>query len=215
MKHICIVGGGAALAQPLIQKWIKDPEVWITAVCRTTRPFITDTQSDFMSVVTTYKDISDKPIELAVLLPGAFDNARIDKMRMTQWEAVIDDTLTATFNGLHHLLPKMNNGGNVVVVGSIVGSTGGYGCANYAAAKAGLVGLVRGAANEHRNLHINLLELGYIDAGMGKLIDKSKVLPSIPLGRFGTEEDFVHAVEFLSTTKYMTGNVLTLAGGMR
>lgn len=211
MRHICIVTGGASLAQPLISHY-GGTYSRITALCHLTPPDASN--KDLATTAWTYDEVKE-PIDTLVVLPGAFDNARITQMKMTQWSEVIQSTLTSVYNALHHLLPKMNDGGNVVVVGSIVGSTGGYGCANYAAAKAGLVGLVRAAANEHRKLHINLLELGYIDAGMGKKVDQSKVLPSIPLGRFGTEEDFVHAVEFLGSTKYCTGNILTLAGGMR
>ena len=97
---------------------------------------------------------------------------------------------------------------------------GGYGCTNYAAAKAGLVGLVRGAANEwaKHQIMVNLLELGYVDSGMGAELNprvRDAAVKSIPLGRFATEEDFVHAVEYLATTRYATGTVLTLAGGLR
>ena len=70
-------------------------------------------------------------------------------MTTEQWGKVIDHTLGVVFDAFRQLLPKMNYSSNVIVFGSIVGSIGGYGCANYAAAKAGLVGLVRAASNEY------------------------------------------------------------------
>jgi NAD(P)-dependent dehydrogenase (short-subunit alcohol dehydrogenase family) len=153
-------------------------------------------------------------------MPGSVNNAKLQHMTDRQWEDVITDNLTAVFNAFKACLPKMYPNSNIVVVGSIVGSTGGFGCSNYAAAKAGLMGLVRGVANELAclNVRINLLELGYIDCGMGKRLDekvKTKVIETIPLKRFGTVEDFLTAVDYLCQTKYMTGNTLTLAGGLR
>ncbi len=109
-----------------------------------------------------------------------------------------------------------------MVVGSVVGSTGGFGCCNYAAAKAGLVGLVRAAANEQAakgtGTRVNLLELGYVDAGMGERLPeevKNKSIRAIPLGRFARMDEVLDALDFLIRAPYMTGGVLTLAGGLR
>jgi len=226
MRHVVIVGGGAALAQPLINHYL-ERDYLVTAVCRQTGPnygLITQNRSrlrveigggNFPTAVAGVE-----PIGVLVLMTGSVDNARITDMYIEQWLNVIQSSLVVPFEAMRAGLSRVVDCGNVVVVGSVVGSTGGYGCANYAAAKAGLIGLVRAAANETaaRGVCVNLLELGYLDAGMGARLDpkvKEKVLPTIPLGRFGTEEDFVQAVDYLSRVRYMTGNVLTMAGGLR
>lgn len=226
--HVVIVGGGAALAQPVIEHFTGDsgygadcylnrthPELSdITAVCRTALPIVPG-----VNVIFELSEVT-RPIDVLITMTGAVDNARLDAMTDEQWDKAIAANLTAPFQALRKLLPLVVDNGNVVVVGSIVGSTGGRGCANYAAAKAGLVGLVRAAANEHaaRGVCVNLLELGYIDAGMGARLPpkvREAVLPTIPLYRFGAPEDVVLAVDFLARTRYATGTVLTLAGGLR
>ena len=214
--HVVIVGGGAALAQPLIDHWGRDKECQLTVGCRSKTPVRPCAGLVIKRRVTEVHE----PWDVLVTLTGEVDNALLVGTTSGQWGSVLDANLTQPFEALRALLPNSNNPSNVVVVGSIVGSIGGRGCANYAASKAGLTGLVRAAANEwaHRSVCINLLELGYTGVGMGARLhrdSKERALMTIPLQRFGTAEDFVLAVEFLSKTRYMTGNVLTLAGGLR
>ena len=214
--NVVIVGGGAALAQPIVDHWGKGSEWQVTVVCRNKTPV-----RPCAGMVIKY-DVVDvcEPWDVLVTLTGDIDNAPLTEMSTEQWQKVLEANLTQPFEALRALLPYARNPSNVVIVGSIAGRLGGRGCANYAASKAGLVGLVGAAANENwdRGICINLLELGYMDVGMGarlseKVRESTKL--AIPLRGFGTVEDFVLAVEFLSKTRYMTANVLTLAGGLR
>lgn len=164
-------------------------------------------------------DVSD-PVDALVTFPASIRNSRLSAMAYEDWDIVIENTLNSVAKSMIAFLPYISSGGAVVVVGSIVGSTGGYGCANYAAAKAGLVGLVRSAALEvaDRQIRVNLLELGYVDAGLGARLDekqRARALKQIPLGRFARVEEVMHAIDFLLEQTYMTGNVLTVAGGLR
>ncbi len=161
-------------------------------------------------------------VDVLVCCAGAVSNSLVDRMSQDTWRFVMDGCLTTAFTTMRVILPGMRErkSGHVVVLGSIVGDIGGRGCANYAAAKAGLKGLVRGAANDVAgdNVLINLLTLGYIDSGMGaKLAENVRVgaLSTIPLKRFGSTLDVAQAVEFLATQNYMTGNELVFAGGLR
>lgn len=224
MFHVVVSGCGAALAQPVIRHYLDRFEAegslsdcWVTGLYRKTKSPI-----DRTSFFQLQEDLAPRlqPVDVLVTMHGRADDAKIADMGVTQWERAIQDNLTSVFHVLHDCLPLVRDGGNVVVTGSVVGSTGGYGCANYAAAKAGLLGLVRAAANEHarRGVCVNLLELGFCDAGMGaRLPDKVReaALGTIPLRRFASEEDVVAAVDYLARTRYMTGGVLTLAGGLR
>lgn len=205
MPHVVVYGAGAALAQPIIEYY--EATDWeITRLYRINKPYIS------------------RGIDLLVCCQGKNIDARLTKMTDEEWDAVLADNLTSTFRVIRDLAPRMCSkemgGGSIVVLGSVVGSTGGYGCANYAASKAGLVGLVRSAALElaSAGIVVNLLELGYLDAGMGKRLKstvRERVVQQIPLGHFGDPQEVVRAVDFLAKTRYMTGNVLTLAGGLR
>lgn len=215
--RVVIVGGGAALAKPVIEHYL-GRICAVTAVCHQSGPKVNPSDWGHRFKVVYGLEEVDGPVNILITMPGSVCNGRIEELSLGDWRSVMDATLSSVFEAFRRLLPKMTDGGNVVVVGSVVGSTGGIGCANYAAAKAGLVGLVRAAANEHPRLHVNLLELGYVDAGMGARLPekvKEKVKASIPLGRFATEEDVVLAVDFLARTKYATGTVLSLSGGLR
>jgi NAD(P)-dependent dehydrogenase (short-subunit alcohol dehydrogenase family) len=177
---LCVWGGGGALAQEVIGHWLDqmDPAcptsvTGIVAVCRRSTPDRYQECHDYLKVVKIpggeehLKALG--PFDALVVMPGTVMNAKLSDMSDHVWHESISGNLTAAFKALKLCLPLVKNDGSVVVVGSIVGSTGGYGCANYAAAKAGLVGLVRAAANEYAQfgIRVNLLEAGYIDCGMG------------------------------------------------
>lgn len=158
-------------------------------------------------------------IDILVNAHGITDNARLQDMTSTQWHRVLTVNLTGVFHTIKAAIPFMREG-NIVNIGSIVSHTGSFGCANYAAAKAGLEGLTRAAANEllERGVMVNLLLLGYIEAGMGQRFAdkvKARICEQIPLKRFGQMADVVAAVLFLAQTRYMTGNTLALAGGLQ
>lgn len=222
IRRLCIVGGGAELATLLIDYWLghRGPVTAISRSGKLAQPF-----ESFPEGLRIIEDV-DSPdsqydsFDVVVTMTGSTRDIKLAEMHPGKWEQVVYDTLTVPALTLAKLIPRINTYGNIVVVGSIVGSTGGYGCCNYAAAKAGLGGLARGLANElaEKEICVNLLELGFIDAGMGKRLSPSvrtSVEKSIPLRRFGCEEDFVKAVAYLADVRYMTGNTLTLAGGLR
>jgi len=218
MRDIVIAGAGAALATPLIEHYLRAGDR-VTAVYRNTKPKSPPGDLSALRVRRINQFDPAEGVDVLITLTGATDNAKLGEMTDLQWATVVSDCLAAPFDYLRLCLPHLKDG-NVVVVGSVVGSMGGRGCANYAAAKAGLIGLVRAAANEYArdSVCVNLLELGYTELGMGaELPEKVKdcALGSIPLRRFATAEDFVLAVDFLSRTRYMTGGVLTLSGGLR
>ena len=152
MRHVCIVGGGSALAQHLIGYYSSEG-YRVTAVCHKTPP-VDPVESNVkvmmgvdMSLPWCAARLSDlDPINILITLTGAVANAKLTDMTQKQWHSVINANLTSVYQALRYGIPLIEHG-NIVVVGSIVGSAGGYGCANYAAAKAGLEGLVHAAAN--------------------------------------------------------------------
>jgi len=227
--HVCIVGAGSDIAASLIGFHLARNHK-VTAVCHKNPPKVEYKWFGDPTMYTVlYADMVDgresniigsiPTIDLLVTMTGKVDNAKITEMQSGQWWSVIDANVTTVFNALKYGLPNVKDGGSVVVVGSVVGRTGGYGCANYATVKAALRGLVKAAANESagKGVRVNLLELGYVNAGMGKQLPPKvalKVLDTIPMKRFAEAAEVVEAIDALSKLTYMTGGVLTLAGGL-
>ena len=164
------------------------------------------------------------------LLPGILvNNAGITRdalfVRMSdeQWDAVIDTDLTSLYRTckacVRHLMKR--RGGRIVNVTSIVGFTGNAGQANYAAAKAGIVGFTRALAKElgGRSITVNAIAPGFVETDMTRDIgpeQRVRMLQQVPLGRLGSPEDIAAAVTFLVSpgASYITGETLHVNGGM-
>ena len=157
------------------------------------------------------------------------NNAGINRdrllLRMTpdDWDQVLDVDLRGAFlctkSAMPHLIRQRR--GRIVNISSVVGIGGNPGQANYAAAKAGLIGFTKAVAREvaSRNVTVNALAPGFITTAMVEgLSDETRqqILDRIPMGRFGTPEDVANAVAFLCSegAGYITGQVLTIDGGL-
>ncbi|MBY6116315.1 3-oxoacyl-[acyl-carrier-protein] reductase [Mameliella alba] len=146
-------------------------------------------------------------------------------MRMSEdeWQSVLDVNLTATFRLCKGVLRGMmkSRWGRIVNISSVVGATGNPGQGNYAAAKAGMVGMSKSLAYEvaSRGVTVNAVAPGFIETAMtDKLNDdqKSAILTQIPSGRMGTPEEIAAGVLYLSSAEaaYVTGTTLHINGGM-
>ena len=145
------------------------------------------------------------------------------RMKPEDWDAVINTNLTAVFRLCKACVRRMmkERRGRVVNLTSVVGLTGNAGQANYAAAKAGLIGFTKSLAKEFasRNITVNAVAPGFIDTDMTRGLSEEQraaLLTQIPMGRLGTPEDVAAAVLFLVSPQasYITGDTLHVNGGM-
>lgn len=138
-------------------------------------------------------------------------------MREADFDAVLDVNLKGAFHMIRHTLPLFlkNKEGCILNISSVSGILGNAGQSNYAASKAGLIGLTRSIAREYaaRNIRCNAIAPGYIRTDMTKGLNEEAVLSQIPLGRMGTPEDVAQAAAFLIQAPYITGEVLKVDGG--
>ena len=151
-----------------------------------------------------------------------FDNLSL-RMKDEEWKKVIDINLTSTFLLTKYSIKKMlkSKFGRVVNITSIVGHTGNLGQSNYAASKAGIIGMSKSLAIEYakKNITINCVSPGFIVSNMTmNIAEKVKLYLTsrIPMGRLGNGEDVANCVAFLSSNQasYVTGETIHVNGGM-
>ena len=145
------------------------------------------------------------------------------RMKDDEWKKVIDINLTSTFLLSKYAIKKMlkNKYGRIVNITSVVGHTGNLGQSNYAASKAGIVGMSKSLAIEYakKNITVNCVSPGFIVSNMTmNIADKVKLYLTsrIPMGKLGTGEDVSNCVAFLSSEQasYVTGETVHVNGGM-
>jgi 3-oxoacyl-[acyl-carrier protein] reductase len=145
------------------------------------------------------------------------------RMKRDDWDSVLQTNLTGAFFCIQQVMPAMvrERWGRIVNISSVVGEAGNPGQANYAASKAGLIGLTKSLAQElaSRNITVNAVAPGFIETNMTSQLNdeqKAKALEGVPLKRIGKAEDIAAAVRFLCSddANYITGHVLDVNGGM-
>ena len=181
--------------------------------------------SDGAAIDAAVADVESRFGAITVLVNNAGitrDNLLL-RMKDDEWDAIMATNLKPAFRLAKAVLRGMMKArhGRIIEIGSVVGSSGNPGQANYAAAKAALLGFTKSLAQEigSRNITVNCVAPGFIDTDMTRgLADAQReaLLARIPLGRLGTPEDIASAVVFLASPQaaYITGATLHVNGGM-
>jgi 3-oxoacyl-[acyl-carrier protein] reductase len=162
-------------------------------------------------------------IDILVNNAGITRDQLVMRMKRADWDSVINTNLTSAYLCIQQAIGSMlkQRWGRIINVTSIFGQMGQAGQANYAASKAGLIGLTMAMAREvgSRNITCNAVAPGFIETAMTSVLGddfKQNAMKMIPLGRIGTTEDVAGAVAFLASDEasYVTGHVLNVNGGM-
>ena len=161
------------------------------------------------------------PIDIVVANAGITRDAPFHKMTPDQWKEVIDTNLTGVFNTIHPVWPGMRERkfGRVIVISSINGQKGQFGQVNYAATKAGDLGIIKSLAQEGARAGItaNAGCPGYIATEMVMAIDegiREKIISGIPVGRLGEPEEIARCVTFLASDDagFISGSTISANG---
>lgn len=181
--------------------------------------------SDFDQCSDMVKKVNDElgRIDILVNNAGITKDGLLMRMKEEDFDKVIDINLKGTFNCIKHVTPIMmkQREGRIINLSSVIGLVGNAGQANYAASKAGIIGLTKSVAKEigSRGVTVNAIAPGFIKTDMTEVLSdkvKASIQDNIPLRRLGEAEDVAELVAFLSSDKagYITGQVINVDGGM-
>lgn len=162
-------------------------------------------------------------IDILVNNAGITRDGLFMRMSLEQWREVIDTNLTGSFAVTRELIRGMmkKRSGRVIFVSSVIGLMGNAGQANYAAAKAGMIGLAKSLARElgSRSITVNVVAPGFIETAMTEALDekvRKEIAENIVLRRVGSPDEIASAIVYLASDEaaYVTGHVLNVSGGM-
>ncbi|MCH8500321.1 MAG: 3-oxoacyl-ACP reductase FabG [Aliidiomarina sp.] len=162
-------------------------------------------------------------IDILVNNAGITRDNLLMRMKDDEWQSVLDTNLTAVYKMCKAVMRGMmkNRYGRIINIGSVVGTTGNPGQANYCAAKAGLIGFTKALAKEiaSRGVTVNAVAPGFIDTDMTKALtddQRARIFETIPAARLGKPEEIAAAVGFLASEQagYITGETIHVNGGM-
>jgi len=166
------------------------------------------------------KKADDNPPDVVIYNAGITRDNLMMWMTKEEWDSVLSVNLDGFYNVMHAILFSMlrEKQGRIIVVSSTSGQIGQAGQANYSASKAGLIGAAKALAREigKRNIIVNVVAPGVIETDMTEDLSKEKILPLIPLNRFGNSTDVASVVNFLCSEEnmYIHGQVIGINGGL-
>jgi NAD(P)-dependent dehydrogenase (short-subunit alcohol dehydrogenase family) len=228
-RTVLVTGGNRGIGLAIAQAFAKQgdrvavthrgagaPEGLFAVRCDITDPAAVDTA--FSTI-----EAELGPVEVLVANAGITDDTLLLRMSEEQWARVLETNLTGSWRVAKRATAKMLRArwGRIIFISSVVGHLGGPGQVNYAASKAGLVGLARSITRElgTRNITANVVAPGYVETDLTAALSdevKTRYLQQIPAGRFATPEEIAGAVTWLASdaSGYVTGAVIPVDGGV-
>jgi 3-oxoacyl-[acyl-carrier protein] reductase len=228
-RSVLVTGGNRGIGLAIARAFEADGDA-VTVTYRTGEPpkglaGVVCEVTDGESVKTAFAQVEKDqgPIDVLVANAGVTRDQLLMRMSDDDYESVVATNLTGTFRCVRAVSRSMirRRQGRIILIGSVVGLYGSPGQVNYAATKAGLVGMARSISRElgGRGITANVVAPGFIETDMTAELPQDRqqqYLGQIPAGRFGSVEDVAGAVQFLASdaAAYITGMVLPVDGGM-
>ena len=228
-RTVLVTGGNRGIGLAIAQAFAKQgdrvaithrgtgaPEGLFGVTCDITDPAAVDAALDTI-------EAELGPVEVLVANAGITDDTLLMRMSEDQFTKVLDTNLTGSWRCARRAATKMVRGrwGRMIFISSVVGLYGGAGQVNYAASKAGLVGMARSMARElgSRGITTNVVAPGFVETDMTAVLPEEtqkQYLSQIPLGRFGLTEEIAKVVRWVSSEEagYITGAVIPVDGGI-
>ena len=182
---------------------------------------VTDNESVEKCFELVEKELSS--VEILVNNAGITKDNIFPRLKQDDWDSVIDTNLTGSFRASQRAIKGMmkNKWGRIVFISSVAGISGNMGQSNYAASKAGMIGLAKTISKElgSRNITSNVIAPGYIDTDMTSFLNdeqKEDIIGQLSIKRVGKPEDIANMVSFLCSdeSEYITGQVFPVDGGL-
>ena len=181
--------------------------------------------SDLSSITSKMNEIANNHPDISIVInnAGLTSDSLLLRMKLEQWQEVINTNLSSNFVIIKSILPNMikNKKGKIIGISSVVALSGNPGQSNYVSSKSGMIGFYKSIAHEvaSRNININIVSPGFIVSPMTEKLNelqKNKILDNIPMKKFGEPVDVANLVYFLTTNEasYITGQNFHVNGGM-
>lgn len=236
-KTVIVTGGAKGIGKAIAIAFAKEGAN-IVLNYRSTSPedVVKEIESFGVKCLTVQADIGDfeqakqlvdkaveefKTIDILVNNAGITKDNLLLKMSENDFDMVINTNLKGAFNMIKHTSKIMlkQKSGSIINMSSVVGLTGNIGQVNYSASKAGIIGMTFSTARElsSRGITCNAIAPGFIETDMTDVLPdsiKENILNTIPLKRMGTTDEIASTAVFLAKNKYITGQVITVDGGM-
>lgn len=236
-KTVIVTGGAKGIGKAIAIAFAKEGAN-IVLNYRSTSPedVVKEIESFGVKCLTVQADIGDfeqakqlvdkaveefKTIDILVNNAGITKDNLLLKMSENDFDMVINTNLKGAFNMIRHTSKIMlkQKSGSIINMSSVVGLTGNIGQVNYSASKAGIIGMTFSTARElaSRGITCNAIAPGFIETDMTDVLPdsiKENILNTIPLKRMGTTDEIASTAVFLAKNKYITGQVITVDGGM-
>lgn len=226
MKKALIIGANGGIGHAALNELYPEYEIFATAI---DEPGVESIKQNFPEINALVFDHMkreekefmkklDSNIDCLIIASGITSDGLSIRLDDQLWDKTIEINLSSVFRLIKHAYMRMNRGGTIILLSSVIASMGNIGQVAYAASKGGLEAMVRTLAREYasKGITINAIAPGFVDTKMTQSLDLEEMKKNIPLGRICAPSEIAFAIKFLADerSRYITGHILNINGGL-